>query len=158
MIFQEKCSILRQNIFDTILSCKIVDIESMDVEMNLRAIREEQQLSQMEVAHILKVSRSVYGMWEAEHDLIPLKRLNDFCYYFEVSLDYALGLTEIKSYPQMKHIINKDKIKERLKNLRKENNLTQDKLSQKIKITRSLISKYENGTNTQGIRKYNWWI
>lgn len=38
------------------------------------------------------------------------------------------------------------KFSDRLKGLRKKNNLTQDALSQKIFVSRSLISKYENGS------------
>ncbi len=115
--------------------------------MNLRYIREEAELTQWQVAEILNVSRSVYGMWETEADFIPLLRLNDFCTYFDVSFDYVLGLSKIRNYHSYKNIIDRNIIKERLKNLRKEYNLTQDRLSQKLGITRSLISKYENGTN-----------
>lgn len=115
--------------------------------MNLRYIREEAELTQWQVADILGVSRSVYGMWEKEFDFIPLKRLNDFCNYFNVSFDYALGLTNIKNYPYHQNNFDKNIIKERLKTLRKNHNLTQDRLSSKLNITRSLISKYENGTN-----------
>lgn len=115
--------------------------------MNLKYIREEKELSQLELSKILNVSRSVYAMWETEHDFIPIRRLNDFCTFFNVSFDYALGLTDIKNYPNIKNTIDKNIIKERLKILRRKNNLTQEKLSKKLNITRSLISKYENGTN-----------
>lgn len=115
--------------------------------MNLRTIREEHGLSQFELAQILSVSRSVYGMWEQEHDLIPLKRLSDFCKYFNISFDYALGLSSTKNYPKSSYKIDKEKIKIRLKDLRLKYNLTQVQLSKKLNITRSLISKYENGTN-----------
>ena len=70
--------------------------------MRLREIREDNNLSQFELAQALNVSRSVYGMWETEHDIIPLKRLNDFCNYFNVSFDYVLELTDIRYYPNNK--------------------------------------------------------
>ena len=115
--------------------------------MNLKFIREEKELTQKEVADILRVSRSVYAMWEVEKDIIPLLRLNDFCNYFNVSLDYALGFTKNIEYKYVSKEINKNIIKERLKNLRIKNNLTQEELASILKITRSLISKYETGTN-----------
>lgn len=115
--------------------------------MRLKDIREEHELKQKEVASLLGVSRSVYAMWETEHDFIPILRLNNFCNIFKISLDYALELTNIKNYPNSKKEIDYLKLTERLKNLRKENHLTQDKLSQKLNITRSLISKYENNNN-----------
>lgn len=115
--------------------------------MKLKDIREEYGLNQIQVAHILGVKRGTYSMWELERDIIPLRRLNEFCNFFHVSIDYALGLTLNKKYFHMKQQLDYEKTKERLKKLRIENNLTQEKLSNNLNITRSLISKYENGTN-----------
>lgn len=115
--------------------------------MRLKDIREEHNLKQFEVANLLKVSRSVYGMWEVEQDTIPLKRLNDFCNEFNVSFDYVLELTQIKNYPNSKEVIDIHKLQVRLTTLRKKANFTQDRLSQKLNITRSLISKYEHNIN-----------
>ncbi len=115
--------------------------------MKLKEIREEKEITQFKLAKMLNVSRSVYGMWEQEHDIIPLKRLIDFCRIFDVSVDYVLDLTNKTKYLNMKKDINKDKLKERLKQLRIENNMTQLELANKLNITRSLISKYEHGTN-----------
>lgn len=115
--------------------------------MRLKEIREENKLKQIEVANILKCSRSVYGMWEVEQDVIPIRRLNDFCNEFNVSFDYVLELTNIKNYPDSNKEIDLDKLKVRLTTLRKNSKLTQDKLSEKLEITRSLISKYEHSTN-----------
>jgi len=126
--------------------------------MRLKEIREENNLKQLEVANILKVSRSAYAMWEVEQDIIPLRRLNDFCNEFNVSLDYVLELTNIKNYPNSKKDIDLDKMQFRITTLRKSNNLTQEKLSQKLNITRSLISKYETNTNlilTIYLREYS---
>ncbi len=115
--------------------------------MRLKEIRESNNFTQMELAKKLQVSRSVYGMWEQENDFIPLKRLIDFCNFFDVSLDYALGFSEETKYEDLKKDIDPIKLKERIKALRKEKNMTQLKLSSKLKITRSLISKYETGSN-----------
>lgn len=115
--------------------------------MRLKEIREANSLKQIEVANRLNVSRSVYGMWEVEQDIIPIRRLNDFCNEFNVSFDYVLELTDIKNYSDSSKEIDIDKLKVRLTTLRKEAKLTQDKLSEKLEITRSLISKYEHNTN-----------
>lgn len=115
--------------------------------MRLKEIREENSLKQFEVARKLNVSRSVYGMWEVEQDIIPIRRLNDFCNEFNVSFDYVLELTDIKNYPDSTKEIDINKLKVRLTTLRKNAKMTQDKLSNKLEITRSLISKYEHNTN-----------
>lgn len=126
--------------------------------MRLKEIREEQNLKQEDIANILNVSRSAYGMWEVEQDVIPLRRLNDFCNEFNVSLDYVLELTNIKNYPDSKKDIDLDKLKIRITTLRKNSNMTQEKLARKLNITRSLISKYEHSTNlilTFNLREYS---
>jgi len=126
--------------------------------MRLKEIREEQNLKQEEVANILNVSRSAYGMWEVEQDIIPLRRLNKFCNEFNVSLDYVLELTNIKNYPNSKENIDLDKLKVRITTLRRNANMTQEQLSKKLNITRSLISKYEHNTNlilTFNLREYS---
>ena len=64
--------------------------------MRLKEIREEQNLKQEEVANILNVSRSAYGMWEVEQDIIPLRRLNKFCNEFQFCTSYIQK--EDKSY------------------------------------------------------------
>lgn len=115
--------------------------------MRLKEIREANSLKQIEVASKMKVSRSVYGMWEVEQDMIPIRRLNDFCNEFNVSFDYVLELTDIKNYPDSSKEIDLNKLQVRLTTLRKNAKLTQDKLSAKLEITRSLISKYEHNTN-----------
>ncbi len=115
--------------------------------MRLKEIREANSLKQIEVASKMKVSRSVYGMWEVEQDIIPIRRLNDFCNEFNVSFDYVLELTDIKNYPDSSKEIDINKLQVRLTTLRKNAKLTQDKLSTKLEITRSLISKYEHNTN-----------
>ena len=115
--------------------------------MRLKEIREANSLKQIEVASKMKVSRSVYGMWEVEQDIIPIRRLNDFCNYFNVSFDYVLELTDIRYYPNNKSNFDRLLIKERLKALRLSYKFTQEKLSKKLNITRSLISKYEHNTN-----------
>ena len=115
--------------------------------MRLKEIREANSLKQIEVASKMKVSRSVYGMWEVEQDIIPIRRLNDFCNEFNVSFDYVLELTDIKNYPDSSKEIDINKLQVRLTTLRKNAKLTQEKLSTKLEITRSLISKYEHNTN-----------
>lgn len=77
--------------------------------------------------------------------MIPLKRLNDFCNICNVSIDYALELTDLKSYKNSKKKININKSQERIKTIRKENKDTQESIAKEFSIDRSLISKYEKG-------------
>lgn len=113
--------------------------------MRLKEIREENELKQFTISQLLGVSRGTYSLWELELDLIPLKRLNDFCNIFNCSIDYALGYTNIKNYQHIKKEINLNLSSKRLKEIRKEHKHTQEYLGKKLSLNRSLISKYEKG-------------
>ena len=114
--------------------------------MRLKKVRIYADLKQREVAEILGVSRNSYNMWEREYDFIPLKQLDKFCTYFHVSLDYVLGFSDVWEYPDSRSIDPK-LLAKRIKRIRRENDLTQDELAKILNITRSSISKYENGVN-----------
>ena len=57
----------------------------------IKNIREDNDLSQREVANILNVSRSTYSLWELVINIIPLSSLYKLSSYFDVSIDYLLG-------------------------------------------------------------------
>lgn len=73
----------------------------------MKDIREYFDKTQIEMANILKVSRSTYAGWENGIDLIPLLKLNEFCNYFGICLDYICGLTNTKKYEISNLDINK---------------------------------------------------
>lgn len=110
---------------------------------NLKKIRINANKSQEEVAKELDVSRSSYAMWESNNEIIPIKRLLDFCELYQASLDYIFNLTE-KKYQQIKNF-DKNKYIIRLKEFRKENKLTQEKLANVLNTNKSVICGYEKG-------------
>lgn len=109
------------------------------------AIRQNNELTQEEMAKILNVSRSAYSLWEINKNIIPLEKLNEFCNHFDVSMDYVVGITDSKVSTFNKIQLNKVDIGRRLKLTRKELKFTQEKLAQKFNTTHSAISAYENG-------------
>ena len=113
--------------------------------MRLKDIREESELKQFTVSKKLGVSRGTYSLWELELDPIPIKRLNDFCNIFKCSIDYALGFTNTKNYKHNRKEININLSSIRLREARKAYKMTQEVLSKKLTMNRSLISKYESG-------------
>ena len=56
--------------------------------------RKKRDLSQRQMASILNVSKSTYARWETTEEIIPLKHLANFCNYFNVSMDFVLGLSK----------------------------------------------------------------
>lgn len=115
--------------------------------MRLREIREANALTQVALSKQLNVARGTYSLWELERDYIPLKRLNDFCNIFNVSIDYVLELTDQPNYLNSNPQIDINKSKIRLKEIRKEHKHTQEYIGKKFSLDRSLLSKYEKGLN-----------
>lgn len=113
----------------------------------LAMIREKKELSQREVAKILHVSKSTYARWETGEQVIPLIRLNDFCKYFKVTMDYVLNLSNQNNFNNniYNQEINKNIIGKNIKLVRKKYQLTQKELAKAINTSQSTISSYEKG-------------
>ncbi len=58
-------------------------------------IREDDELTQIEMAEILLTTQSNYSRWENGKELIPLNKLNLLCNYFHTSMDYVTRLNRI---------------------------------------------------------------
>lgn len=111
----------------------------------IKNLREEKSLRQQDMANILGINRTTYTSYEIERDTIPLTHLNTLCNYFDVSIDYALSLSEIKKYKNLRKEIDKILLTERLKILRKDNKLTQVKIAEILNTSRSTWTGYEYG-------------
>lgn len=101
--------------------------------------------TQKELADILGVSRSTYAGWENGLDAIILPKLNDFCNYYGVSLDYICGLTNTKKYDIINDKIDKSVLGNNLKEIRTNNKHTQEKVANIINVDQSNYSKCELG-------------
>ena len=112
----------------------------------IKSLREEHDITQNTLADIIEMSRGSYGHYENEDDIFPVKYLLKICNYFNVSLDYLFGFTDIPNYKNI-HEITKEKAIERLKEFRKENKLTQVKLASILNVANGTIANYECGRN-----------
>ena len=112
---------------------------------NIKKIRVEYNLSQKDVAEKLNLSRSSYAMWESNNNIFPIKRLIEFCNITNCSHNYALGIVDENDKIQADY--NIDKMKQRLVEFRKENKITQEKLSTILNTNKSVICNYEKGRN-----------
>ena len=74
----------------------------MTVE-RIRALREDKDWSQQEVADILHINRRTYSAYENGVNAIPLDILEQLAYLHQTSTDYLLGITDIREpYPRKK--------------------------------------------------------
>ena len=117
----------------------------MNYSNKLKSIRTSELLSQEQVADYLNISRSTYKEYELQNSIIPSKYLWELSNILNVSIDYIFDLTELKKYYNKSKNIDKTKSGSRLKEIRKENKLTQVKLASILNTTQSVIADYEKG-------------
>ena len=117
----------------------------MNYGIKLKDLRDLYELTQEDVAKILNVARSTYNQYEQQYDIIPIKHLNTLVNHFKISFDYVFDFTQLKRYKDEINEIDTKISGKRLKELRKEVKLTQDKLAKKLNIANTIISEYERG-------------
>ena len=70
---------------------------------NLRALREDKDIKQKDMAKLLDVHQTTYSDYELGRLNIPIDTLIKLANYFDTSVDYLVGLTdEITPYPRKK--------------------------------------------------------
>ena len=113
----------------------------------LKNLREEKELSQKDIAKSLKIDNSLYAKYEKEYNIIPIQHLNSICNYFNVSMDYVIGITRNNTSTGT-HELNSKTIGNNLKSFRKKYGITQAELANFLNTTHSTISAYESGKTT----------
>lgn len=66
----------------------------------LKALREDNDLTQTQIARILYVYQTTYSQYVLEKRALPLEHLKTLCEYYGVSSDYILGLQKGLNYPE----------------------------------------------------------
>lgn len=73
----------------------------MQYTQRLRDLREDRDLTQENIAQVLKTSQGYYSKYELGIREIPLHHIITLCKYYDVSADYLLGFTNTyKSLPK----------------------------------------------------------
>lgn len=111
---------------------------------NLEKLREENDLLKKDVAKIIGVSESVYCEWENEKLTIPTKRIYQLANFFEVNIDYMLGISNTRLHIKSEKEINLQIVSTRLKEIRKSLNMSMRDLAKILNTSSSAISNYEN--------------
>lgn len=60
----------------------------------IRALREDRDIKQSEMAQILGTTQQYYGQYEIEKRPLPIEHLITLCRYYNVSPEYILGFTD----------------------------------------------------------------
>ena len=64
----------------------------------IRDLREDADLTQMQVAEILGTSQTMYARYERGANELPIRHLIALCRLYHVSADYILGLAKQKHH------------------------------------------------------------
>ena len=68
---------------------------------HLRALREDKDLKQKDMAELLKIHQTTYSDYELGRLNIPVSILKKLALYFDTSVDYLLDLTDYRNpYPR----------------------------------------------------------
>lgn len=57
----------------------------------IRGLREDNDLTQTQIAEILKTSQTMYARYERGANELPIRHLVTLCKFYNVSADYLLG-------------------------------------------------------------------
>ena len=70
---------------------------------HLRALREDRDLSQQDMAQLLHIHQTTYSDYELGRLNIPIHLLIQLAQFHNVSIDYLLDMTDVKEpYPRKK--------------------------------------------------------
>lgn len=72
----------------------------MIMYLRIRDLREDSDLTQQEIAKYLLCDQSLYSKYERGERPLPLELAVKLAQYYKVSVDYLVGLTNVKTpYP-----------------------------------------------------------
>ncbi len=77
----------------------------------LKLLREERDLKQKDMAKYLDITPSAYGYYEQGEREPDLKTLNRLADYFNVTIDYLLGRSDIRNYKELEEKLSSGQLK-----------------------------------------------
>lgn len=67
----------------------------------LKSLREDNDITQTQIAQVLKINQITYSQYERGVRGLPIDQLINLCIFYNVSADYILGFTdEPKALPK----------------------------------------------------------
>ncbi len=119
----------------------------MNYSSKMKKTRLENGHLQKNIAEYLEISPFTYSHYETKDNIIPINHLIKFCDFYNVSLDYIFDFNNVKQYDNSINEVNSILAGKRLKEFRKDNKLTQNKLAELLNTNQSVVANYERGRN-----------
>lgn len=76
----------------------------MDYRQIFKNLREDNDLTQQQIADICNVSDATVGHWENEKREMRIDCIVKLCKFYQISADYVLGLSNCKNINQCKEM------------------------------------------------------
>lgn len=111
----------------------------------LEQLREEKDFTRKQVAEILNVSNSIYSRWENSKEIIPTRRMYQLANYYQVNIDYLLGLSSDRLSLPSDDEINLSLVAKNVSEIRKDYNESLRKFVLRLNTSNSTWSAYETG-------------
>lgn len=111
----------------------------------LESLREEIDLTLIEMAKEFGVSDSMYSRWEKGHELIPTRRIYQIANYYRLNIDFILGISDVKVGIISNDEINIDLVSKRALEIRRDYGESLRTFSKRLNTSSSTWSAYETG-------------
>ena len=113
--------------------------------LKIKSLRIDHDLTQQNVADKLNINRRTYSNYENGINEIPYEILFKLAIFYDVSLEYLLGLTKRKKRILKSKNFSYTKLLSNLISLRLTNNYMQSDISKIIICNRNTFTQYETG-------------
>lgn len=121
-----------------------MNVETKSISARLRDTRLYYGYKQTEIAKVLGIGKNAYCEYEHYKRVIPLKRLVQLANFYEINIDYLLGLTDLKIEIKPMNL-DLQVIGDRLLEIRETNDLSVSGLAKALNIHASLIYYLQSG-------------
>lgn len=75
-------------------------VDSLEYFEIIRALREDKDLTQQQIAEVLEIKQASYSQYELNKRELHIRFLKRLCEYYGVSADYILNLPDSLKYPK----------------------------------------------------------
>lgn len=118
----------------------------------IKDLREDHDYSQEYISKLLGCSRSNYAMYESGEININIKQLVKLADLYRTSVDYLLGLSNVRFVKNEVCTFEKETLTNHIRNLRIEKKVSQSFLASNVlKCTQSSYSQYESGKRNMNV-------
>lgn len=114
----------------------------MPISERLKEVRTYDLYTQKYIGKLLNINRATYACYESNKRIIPLNHLNILSNFYDLSIDYLLGLTNNKSSFK-KADLDIEISSKRFKQIRKELCLSTREMAKELNVGSSTIHSYE---------------